>query len=49
MKHVLLNQSIKITSGFVKCLNNYRTLEDFEVRWQELVSYHGVQQKKVGN
>ena len=40
------NGGSKFASGFIKYIDKYQTLEDFEVRWQELVSHHGVQHKK---
>ena len=45
MKNVQLHGGTKFASGFIECINKYRTLEDFEVSWQELVFDHGVEHK----
>ena len=45
MKNVQSHGGNEFASGFIKCINKYRTPEDFEVGWQALVSHHGVQQK----
>ena len=36
----------KFGVGLIKCVNKYRTPNDFEKGWEGLVSYHGVRDKK---
>ena len=36
----------KFGSGLIKCVNKYRTPNDFEKGWEELVTYYGVKDKK---
>jgi len=33
MKHVQSHGGNEFASGFIKCINKYRTPEDFEVDW----------------
>ena len=46
IKSVQSNGGSQFASGFIKCVNKYRTPKDFEVAWQELVSHYGVQHRK---
>jgi len=36
----------KFGSGLIKCVNKYRTPNDFEKDWEDLVIYYGIKNKK---
>ena len=46
MTNVPKNGNSKFASGFIRCIDKYRTPKDFKVGWRELMPHHGVQQKK---
>ncbi|KAJ8434064.1 hypothetical protein Cgig2_012666 [Carnegiea gigantea] len=46
MRKAQSNDNFEFASGFIKCVNEYRTPKDFEVGLQELMSYYSVQHRK---